>query len=100
MGPLIWWLFIQFLKALPALLAGGSFVAVAMRDAATAEQVYSLSSSGSGGSFLMGMAVGGLIVHLLVNGKLGFVEVWKKSVLEWIASKLAETAAKIKPEGT
>lgn len=100
MGPLIWWLFIQFLKALPALLAGGSFVAVAMRDDDTAEQLYSLSSSGSGGSFLMGMAVGGLIVHLLVNGKLGFVEAWKKSVLEWIASKLAETAAKIKPEGT
>lgn len=98
MGPVLWWVFIQFLKALPSLLAGGSIVALAQRDEAYAEQVYAVSSSGSGGSFLMGMVVGGLILHFVLNGKSALVESWKKKILEWIAAKLADAAAKIKPE--
>lgn len=100
MGPILWWVFIQFLKALPSLLAGGSIVALAQRDETYAEQVYSLSSSGSGGSFLMGVVVGGLILHFVMNGKSALVESWKKNVLEWIAAKLTAAASKIKPEGT
>lgn len=99
MGPILWWLFIQFLKALPALLAGGSAVALAQRDPVYADQVYSVGSSGGGASFLMGVVVGGLLIHFLVNGKSAVIEAWKKKVLEWIAAKLAAMASKIKPEG-
>lgn len=90
---LLWYVILPALGIVPGTL-------LTLRAMDDPEPVMTFAASSGGGNILLWMLVIGLVINALANANIPQVQAFKAWLLAKLAGWLAETAAKIKPEGT